>query len=342
MSTLSTKTENSPVDRMIEIVAGFWAARAVHVAAKLGLADHLTDGPKTVEQLAAATSTHAPSLLRLLRALVGIEVLREVAPQRFASTPLGDTLHSGAADSMRAIAMSIIGAEHYDAWQAVEHSVRTGETAFDFVHQMPIWKFFRENPSNAKDFDQAMTDFTRAIDPAVLKAYDFAPFKRIIDVGGGHGELLSAILLKHPKVRGTVFDQPYVAEGAARKFAALNLSARADTVGGDFFESIPAGGDAYMMKFIIHDWDEPRSIRILSNIRKGIAPNGKLLLLETVLPEGNEPHFARFMDLNMLVMTGGRERTEREYADLLRQAGFHLARVVQTESVISVVEAVPA
>jgi hypothetical protein len=237
---------------------------------------------------------------------------------------------------------SVIGAEHYDAWGAAEHSIRTGEIAFDHVHRMPVWKFFQANPGNAQDFDQAMTDFTRAIYPAVLKAYDFGQFGRIMDVGGGHGSLLTAILTLHPKVRGTVFDQPYVAAGAARHFGASKLSDRADAIGGDFFESIPAGGDAYTMKFIIHDWDDLQSIRILGNIRKAIAPTGKLLLLETVLPEGNEPHFARFMDLNMLVMTGGRERTEREYAELLRKGGFHLARVVPTESVISVIEAVPA
>ena len=342
MSTSSTQTQSSPAERMIQIVSGFWAARAVHVAAKLGIADHLADGPKRVEQLAAATQTHAPSLLRLLRALVGIEVVREVAPGEFASTELGETLRSGTSDSMRAVAVSIIGAEHYDAWRAVEHSVRTGETAFDYTFDMSIWSFFKGNAQNAKDFDQAMTDFTRAIDPAVLEAYDFGQFRHIIDVGGGHGELLGAILATHAGVRGTVFDQPYVAEGATKRFAGKKLSQRADAVGGDFFESVPAGGDAYLMKFIIHDWDDERSIRILTNVRKAIAPGGKLLLLETVLPEGNEPHFARFMDLNMLVMTGGRERTEKGYAELLRKGGFHLARIVGTESVISVIEAVPA
>jgi SAM-dependent methyltransferase len=343
MSTNATVTPPTPTpgERMFQFFGGLWAARAVHVAAKLGLADHLNGSAKTTEQLATATDTHAPSLYRLLRALASIEIVREDSPGKFVSTELGDMLRTGVPGSFRAAATSILGDEHYQAWEALQHSVQTGETAFDHVFEKPVWKFFQENPSNARTFDQAMTDFTQVIDPAMLKAYDFAQAKRIVDIGGGHGALISAILKQHPAARGTVFDQPYISDGARKALAASGLADRCEAVGGDFFDAVPAGGDLYLMKFIIHDWDDDRSIRILSNIRKAIVPGGKLVLVETVVPEGNQPSFSKFMDLNMLVMTGGRERTEKEYANLFRSAGFKLTRVVPTESVMSVIEAVP-
>jgi predicted O-methyltransferase YrrM len=187
-----------------------------------------------------------------------------------------------------------------------------------------------------------MVELTGAIHQAILEAYDFTPFTHLTDVGGGHGALVAAILNEYPHLRGTVFDQPHVADGARKTFADANLRQRTAAVGGDFFESVPGGADLYTMKFIIHDWDDQRCVRILKNIRKGIAPGGKLLIFDTVIPEGNVPHFGKLFDLNMLVMTGGRERTEKEFAALLREGGFHLARVVPTASVISVVEAVPA
>jgi hypothetical protein len=329
-------------ERMMDFYYGFWVARALTTAAKLGIADVLASGPKTVEQLATATKAHAPSLYRLLRALASVGVFRERAPGEFESTPLGDTLRSNVPGSMRYTFITGIGEEHYDAWAGITHSVRTGETAFDHILQMPIWKFYQEHEENGRSFNQFMTDLTSVVDPAVLEAYDFGQFKHVIDVGGGHGRLLAEILRKHPALRGTVFDQPDVVQGARTAMARANLGSRCDCVGGDFFESVPAGGDGYMMKFIIHDWDDQRSIRILKNIRKVIAPKGKLLLVECTLSEANDQPFGKFMDLNMLVMTGGRERTGKEYTDLLRAGGFELTRVVPTESVFSIVEASPA
>ena len=328
-----------PAARMIQILGGFWVARALHAVAKLGIADLLADGPKSVEQLAAATGTHAPSLYRLLRGAASSEVFREISPRVFESTPMGDTLRSGTG-SLKAVFTSIGGEEHYDAWGDIVHAVTTGETAFDHHFGKGIWQFFDENPSNAKVFNQAMTDFTHAIDQALLKAYDFGKFKHIVDVGGGHGAVLAAILKAHPRVSGTVFDQPNVAEGACKAISEQNLSARCAAVGGDFFQSVPTGGDAYLMKFIIHDWDDEKSIRILKNIRKASPAGTKVLLVETLVPEGNGPDFSKLMDLNMLVMTGGRERTEQEYAALFAAAGFKLTGVTPTESVFSVIEAV--
>ena len=292
--------------------------------------------------MAAATKTHAPSLYRLLRALAGIEVVRETTAGKFELTPFGEALQTNISGSLRASAIVELGDDHYDAWENLLHSIRTGETAFDAKFGMPIWKFYEKNAENGSNFDRCMTELTGAIHQAVLEAYDFSPFTHLTDVGGGHGALVTAILNEYPDLRGTVFDQPYVADGARKTFADANLRQRTAAVGGDFFESVPAGADLYTMKFIIHDWDDERSIRILKNIRKGIADNGKLLIFDTVIPEGNAPHFGKFFDLTMLVMTGGRERTEKEFAALLRAGGFHLARVVPTESVLSIVEAVPA
>ena len=334
--------EPTPAERLFKYIETLWAGRTIYIAAKIGLADHLADGAKTTEQLAAATNTHAPSLYRVLRALASIEVLRQDASGKFALTPFGEALRTNAARSLRASAIVELGDDHYTAWENLLHSVRTGETAFDARFGMPIWKFYEQNTENGSNFDRCMTELTGAIHEAILEAYDFAPFKHLCDVGGGHGFLVAAVLGKYPHLRGTVFDQPYVADGARKTFADANLRQRTAAVGGDFFEAVPGGADLYTMKFIIHDWDDQRSVRILKNIRKGIAEDGKLLIFDTVIPEGNTPHFGKFFDLNMLVMTGGQERTEREFAALLRQGGFHLARVVPTESVISIVEAVPA
>lgn len=332
----------TPAERMFGFIENLWAGRSVYVAAKLGLADQLADGPKTVEELAAATRTHAPSLYRLLRALAGIDVVRQDAHGKFVLTPFGEALQSDAPGSLRSTAIVELGDDHYSAWENLLHSVRTGETAFDAKFGMPIWKFYEQNPENGSNFDRCMTELTGAIHDAILEAYDFAPLQHLTDIGGGHGALVTAILKEYPHLRGTVFDQPYVATGAARALAETPLRARVTAVGGDFFESVPGGADLYTMKFIIHDWDDQRCIRILRNIRAQVPSAGRLLIFDTVIPEGNEPHFGKFFDLNMLVMTGGRERTEKEFAALLREGGFHLARVVNTESVISIVEAVPA
>ena len=333
-------SQQTPVERMLQIVGGFWAARAVCVAAKLGLADQLAAGPKTVEQLASATGTHAQSLYRLLRALASIECFREESPRRFASTPLGDTLRTGVAGTLRFPAIAILGQEHYDAWGDVLHAVRTGQTAFDHHFGMGIWEYYKQHDEHAKNFDQAMTDFTHAIDAAIIEAYDFTGVKHLVDIGGGHGVLLCDIIEKNPTIRGTIFDQPYVAEGAKKSIAARGFADRITTAGGDFFESVPAA-DVYMMKFIIHDWDDEKSIKILSTVRKSITPGGRLLIIDSVIPQGNDPDFGKFMDLNMLVMTGGRERTEKEFAELLKAAAFRLTYVVPTNSAVSVVEAVP-
>lgn len=330
-------TEVPPPVAMLQMIASFWISLALYIAAKLGLPDLVADGPKSAEELAAATGTHAPSLQRVLRALASVGVFARTDEGRFALTPLAATLRSDVPGSLRAFATVELGEEHYPAWGDLLHSVRTGEIAFDHHFGMPVWEFFERHPENAATFNDAMTGLTDAVNGAVLESYDFSPFRKIVDVGGGHGRLLAAVLSATPRAKGILFDAPSVVAGSPP--IETGLAGRVEKVAGDFFQSVPAGADAYLLKWIIHDWDDERSVAILKNCRNAMAEGGRVILVEAVLPLGDEPHFGKFIDLNMLVMTGGRERTEEEYRTLLEAAGLRLTRVVPTPSAMSVVEA---
>ena len=327
-----------PSVAMLQMISGFWISRAIYIVAKLSLADHLRDGHKTADELAAVTKTHAPSLYRVLRALASVGVFAEDAKRGFALTPLSETLCTDVPGSLRAFATVELGEEHYPAWGELLHSVKTGEIAFDHAFGMPVWKFFGQNPENAKTFNDAMTGMTLAVNDAVLSGYDFSSISKIVDVGGGHGSLIASILKVDPQMKGVLFDAPSVAEGAQSRIEVEGIADRCEVVAGDFFQSVPGGGDAYILKWIIHDWDDERSITILRNCHHAMTENGELLLVEAVVPHGSEPHFSKFIDLNMLVMTGGRERTENEYRMLLEASGFKLTRLIPTESPMSVVE----
>jgi hypothetical protein len=326
---------------MLQIISGFWISRSVYVIGKLGIPDLLQTGPKTAEELAAATNTDAPSLFRILRALVSVGVLKSAEGGRFAQTPLSETLVTDAPGSLRWFAISELGQEHYPAWGNLMHSVKTGEIAFDNFFGVDVWKYFQQNPEDAAVFNNSMSNVTAAANEAITSLYDFSQFGKIVDVGGGHGGLITAILQKNPGVKGVLFDAPQVIEGAQSKIAAAGLADRVETVAGDFFKSVPEGGDAYIMKWIIHDWDDEKSNAILRNCRNQMKPNSKLILVDCVVPETDEPHFSKFIDLNMLVMTGGKERTENEFAQLLADAGFKLVRVIHTDLPTSIVEAEP-
>ena len=326
---------------MLQIISGFWISRSVYVIGKLGIPDLLQSGPKTAEELAAATNTDAPSLFRILRALVSVGVLKSAEGGRFAQTPLSETLVTDAPGSLRWFAISELGQEHYPAWGNLMHSVKTGEIAFDNFFGVDVWKYFQQNPEDAAVFNNSMSNMTAAVNDALTSVYDFSQFGKIVDVGGGHGGLITAILQKNPEVKGILFDAPQVIEGARPKIEAAGLADRVETVAGDFFKSVPEGGDAYIMKWIIHDWDDEKSNAILRNCRKQMKANGKLILVDSVVPETDEPHFSKFIDLNMMVMTGGKERTEKEFAQLLAGAGFKLLRVIHTDLPTSIVEAEP-
>lgn len=340
-SKLDSQTEVPPQIAMLQMISGFWISRAIYIIAKLGIADHLAGGPKTAEEIAAATGTHSGAIYRIFRALSSVGVLTEEADQRFGLTPLSETLRTDAPGSLRAFATVELGEEHYPAWGELLYSVKTGEIAFDRHFGMPIWEFFAKNPENARTFDDAMTNVSLAIKDAILASYDATTIRKLADIAGGHGSLLAAILKSNPEMKGVLFDLPGVTEGARKRIEAEGLSDRCEVIAGSFFESVPEGADAYIMKWIIHDWDDERSIAIFKNIRRAIAEGGKLLLVEAVVPPGSEPHFSKFIDLNMLVMTGGRERTEEEYRRLLEAGGFKLTKVIPTDSPMSIIEAAP-
>jgi SAM-dependent methyltransferase len=323
------------------LVDGYQVSQAIHVAAALGIADLLADASRTSDELAAATGTHPPTLYRLLRALASVGVLHELDGRAFELTPLGQPLRSEVPDSIAGWA-SFIGRPYYwQAWPGLLHSVRTGENAFRHVHGTDVWAYRSTHPDESAVFDRAMTSLSRRANAALLAAYDFGRFRTVVDVGGGNGALLVAVLAANPAVQGVLFDQPHVVSGAASLLERAGVADRCRTVGGSFFESVPEGADAYMLRAVIHDWDDDASIRILTVVRRALAEDGRVLIVERVIAPANEGRDAKFSDLNMLVGPGGRERTREEFAALLESSGWRLARVVEAGS-FCVIEAASA
>jgi hypothetical protein len=325
---------------LLHMMTGYWVSQAVYIAAKLGVADHLVDDAQTVETLAAATNVHASSLYRVLRALASVGVFTEVRPRTFALTPLASLLRTDTPDSMAALAI-MYAEEQYRAWGNVLHSVRTGETAFAHHFGLAYFDYLAQNPASDRVFNKAMTGYTMQLVGAVVEAYDFSPFKTVVDVGGSYGTLLAAILQSNPSAQGILFDQPHVAAAAGEQLAQNGVAERCTAVGGDFFVDVPSGGDVYLLAQILHDWDDERSREILRCCRRAIPEHGKLLVIELVLPQGGEPFIGKWLDLHMMVLLGAQERTEAEYAALFRDTGFELTRVIPTPAGPSVVEAVP-
>jgi len=332
----------SPTDQMLRMMSGFWVSRGIYTVAKLGVADHLRDGAKTPAELAAAVGAHADSLNRVMRMLATVGVFRHDGDDRYALTPLAETLATDAPNSLRWFAIVEMGDEHYDAWGNLLHSVKTGEIAFDSLFGMNAWEYYEQNPENARNFNNSMANTTQFVNKAVVEAYDFSDCQNLVDVGGGLGSLTAAIMVANPHLAGVVFDAPSVVEKSRGFLDEAGVGKRCEVVGGDFFEAVLPSGDVYTMRWIIHDWDDARSLKLLKNIRRVTPENGRLLLVEAVMPPNEQPHFSKFMDLIMLTMTGGRERTEHEYEVLLSKAGFKLSRVVPTASDFSIIEAVPA
>jgi hypothetical protein len=334
--------ELPPPVAMLQMIQGFWISRALYVAAKLGIPDLLKDGPKNSDDLAQATGTHAPSLYRLLRALDSIGVFTEHDNGRFGLTPLGETLRTDVPGSLRFFAIEELGENHYPAWEKVLYSVNTGAIAFDHVYGASKWQYMMQHPDEARIFDEAMASFSSVVIAEIVSAYDFSGSGTIVDVGGGDGSLLAAILKANAGARGILADLPHVAAGAIRRLTNEGLSDRCDVAGGDFFETVPSA-DTWILKWIIHDWDDERSAAILRNCRKAMAmSSGKVLIVEAVLQPGRATSLSKFVDLNMLVMTGGRERTEPEFRALLASAGLKVTRIVPTRNEMSIIEAVPA
>jgi hypothetical protein len=328
--------------RILQLATASWMSQVVSAVAALGIADALASGPRSVNQIAEAVDAHAPSLYRLLRACADIELLHELDGQAFALTEPGDALRNDAPGSMRNFAIWVgLPAERY-AWADLASCIRTGKPAFAGVHGQPVFDYMGAQPDVLAVFDKAMTEASRQIVAPVVAAYDFSPFDTVVDVGGGRGGLLAAVLAANPRARGVLYDQNSVIGDAGQPLKEASVDDRCELVSGDFFESVPAGGDAYLLSNIIHDWDDERSARILTNCRAAISAAGRVLLVEAVMPAKIEPSLTvKLMDLDMLVLNGGRQRTEEEFSELFRQVGLKLSRIVPA-GLCSVVEAVRA
>jgi hypothetical protein len=325
----------------MELTTGTWVTQAVSVTASLGVADQLAAGPQTVEAIAAAVGADTPSLYRLLRFVADLGVLRELDGRRFASTEISELLRSDVPGSMRGWTIMAGARWHLDAWTGLTESVRTGEPAFELVHGQLAFDHFRDHPDDAAVLNAAMTSAASQQVVPVVTAYDFSGCGTVVDVGGGQGALLAAVLTAHPHLHGVLFEQPEVVAGAKALVEEADLGARCTCVGGDFFESVPPGGDAYLLSNVIHDWDDTRAVRILANCRAALGAGGRVLLVEAVLPDGPEPSPAKLVDVEMLVMGPGRQRTESELRDLLQRAGLHLSRI-HPGPIFDLVEALPA
>jgi hypothetical protein len=325
------------MDELRRLLAGYQVSQAVHVAAVLGIADLLADGPRTSDELAEATGADPDALFRLLRALDVVEVVQADGDRTFSLGRLGQGLRSDAPDSLAGWAAFVGRKFYWQAWGHLIDSVRTGENAFRVAHGTSVWEHRERHAEDSAAFDRGMAAMTRRVIGALLDAYDFGRFETIVDVGGGNGALLAAVMERHPSVQGVLFDQPHVVSGADPE-----LAARCTIVGGDFFEEVPAGGDAYVLKWIVHDWEDDEARAILRTCRAATADDAALLIVERVLEGPNDEPFSRFSDLNMLVGPGGRERTLDEYERLLEETGFALVGCSPTASDFCVIEAEPA
>ena len=326
-----------------ELLRGAWITQAIHVASRLRLADLVAERPRPVAELAAACGAHPGALARLVRALASYGLFDQDSEGRVVLTPLAELLRADVPGSQRAYANFIGASWHRQAWTHLEHAVRTGEPAFEHAFGKQLFDYFRDDPAAAEVFHDAMTGVSGQNAAAVAAAYSFDGIRTLVDVGGGHGFLLATILRAHPHLRGVLYDRPEVVAGAGPVLDAAGVGDRCDIAAGDFFRSVPRGGDAYIMKAIIHDWDDDRCATILGHCREAMGPRGVLLIVDCVVPGGHEGAFAKILDLEMLVMTHhGRERTEAEFRALLARVGFVLTRVVPTGAPQSVVEGRPA
>ena len=331
-------TAPSPLG-LFEMATSYWLSQAVYVAAKLGIADLLSNGPQSCVALAASTRSDPSSLFRVMRALSSVGIFSHVGTDRFALSPMAECLQTEVHGSLRSILITI-GEIHYQACGALLHSVKTGSPAFDHVFGTDLFDYLRQNAAVADAFDRGMSNVSSLLAYAVLMAYDFAGISSIVDVGGGLGDLLEKILWFNPTMNGTVFDTPSTIERAKQQCADKSWRRRGSYVAGDFFKSVPQGADAYLLSGVIHDWDDCRATQILANCFKATTKKSRLLLLDIVIPDSASPSFGKLLDLNMLVMNGGRERTRSEFSTLLEAAGYKLTRVIPTMAPQSVIEAI--
>jgi hypothetical protein len=344
METRNTQPVGEPPGlALYRIGVGHYFSRALALAAKLGVADLLKDGPRHYDDLAAATGTHGPSLARVMRLLTSIGIFEERENGAFALLSLGELLRTGVPGSMRSMVQLFAGVAIQDSWKELEYCVQTGEPAFRRNSSYTdTFEAMAANTEQAKVFDEAMATFAPTTAAAIAASYDFAPFRRLVDVGGGNGTLLLGILTANPHLQGIVFDLPHAAEKARARILEAGLQSRCEAIGGDFFKEVPPGADAYIIKHVIHDWNDARATAILRSIHHAMPPHGKLLVAEGVYPErvdtSDAARGAAANDVNMLVCTGGRQRSEEEFRSLLAAAAFKLTRIIPTPARLSIIE----
>jgi SAM-dependent methyltransferase len=345
---LADDTDDALRPLLQQLIFGFFPSAVLSVAVRLRIPDLVAGGPKSSDELADATGTHAPSLYRLLRALAYLGILEEKEPRHFGLTDMGELLRSDVPGSMWATTQLFCGEHVWRSWGDLMAGVQTGKPSYERGIGSEPFTEFAENPEAAMNFNQAMSEGTVREAPGVLASYDFAQFSTLVDVGGGDGTLLAAILAATPGLQGILFDTGPGSAEAPRRLGDAGVDDHCQVVQGDFFDAVPEGADAYIMKSVIHDWDDDRCVTILSNCRRAMKADGKVLILEPVVPEEVKPSFALLgvvmSDLNMLMNTGGKERTEGEFAALLRAADLELTAVsrVPKPSTLSVIEGVVA
>ncbi len=341
---LQQKNGQPPLDikakmALLQMSSGYWISQSLYVVAKLGIADLLKDGAENYEQLAKITDTDPQSLYRLLRALASVGIFAEEESGNFTLTAIAQGLRSDVPGSMRD-SILLGGEEYYYAWGNLLHSLKTGENGFEQEYGMPVFEYYSQNVESGAVFDRAMKNISRAIEPAIVNGYDFSEITKLVDVGGGNGSLIGAILEANPHLQGILFDQDIVVAKSEPILKKAEVSDRCEMLAGDFFESVPGDADAYFLKYILHNWDDDQAIAILRNCYQAMPANGKLLIVEQIIPPGNEPFSGKLIDLHMLVTLGGRERTAAEYESLLKASGFSLNKIIPTRSNVSIIEGV--
>lgn len=326
---------------LVDMACGPLYASAVRVVVELEIADKLRDGAKTAVELAGGGNLHPQSLYRVLRFMASRGIFAEDGEGRFTLTPAAELLRSDAPGSLRAATLMLTADNMMEAGIKLLHGVKTGRCPFDHVHGAPFFAYLQNHPERAQVFDLGMAAFSDSENAPIAGAYDFSPYSRVMDVGGGHGGFLVEVLKKHPSLRGILYDQAHVAHGTKR-LREGGVAARAEVISGDFFHSVPRGSDVYVVKRVLHDWDDAKCVTILKHCREVLPPHGRVLVVDAVLAAGNAPDFAKAIDLMMMSVSTGRERTESEFKDLFAAAGLELTRVIPTPSMLSIVEGVPA
>lgn len=334
--------ELPPHAAIIQMGTGYWVSRIVNMAARLDLADHLADGAKTAGDLAGRLEVQERALHRLMRSLSSLGILRDEGEGKYGLTPLGEAMKEGAPGAAKDAVLSMGGNAMWKVWEHFDHSMKTGEPATEKALGMPIFDYMGQHPELAKQFNGAMVGIHGAEPPAVAAAYDFSQFGTVTDIGGSTGNMLGHILTRHTEQKGVLFDLPHVVKDAPPLLEEYGVADRVTIEEGSFFDSVPAGSDAYILSHIIHDWSEEQCLTILRNCRDAMHDDSKLLIVEFVLPEGDEPHIGKMLDIVMLVLPGGEERTPAEYSELLSKAGLKMTNVIPTNSPASIVEAMKA